>query len=174
MGKELVQKAKGESIKEGTWEMALDAGDRLLDREKHDEKTRERLAKLRAEGVQDDDIRWWWNKHDLERRVVRELDNVIRIASFYSGIESGKNLSELGSEVRKCHPVYRQHAFREFIPEEPWEKGDDRPLPYELKDRVYKWNRKRMKADSEAFMKELKGSTSYNALVRKQIRQGNI
>ena len=51
---------------------------------------------------------------------------------------------------------------------------DDRPLPYELKDRINIYVEKRRQSDPNKFRKEIEQSSTFNALVRKEIKKGNI
>jgi hypothetical protein len=52
--------------------------------------------------------------------------------------------------------------------------GDDRPLPYELKDRINRYIEKRRLHDPEAYKQDIQISSSFNALVRKEIRANNL
>lgn len=51
--------------------------------------------------------------------------------------------------------------------------GDDRPLPYELKDRVNTWMHKEM-ASPDEFRRRVEESSTFNALVRSEIRAGRL
>jgi hypothetical protein len=53
-------------------------------------------------------------------------------------------------------------------------KGDDRPLPCELKNRIDIYIEKRAQTDPEKYKKEIEQSSTFNALIRKEIRAGNI
>jgi hypothetical protein len=72
-----------ESKKEGTINLPRNYGDELLAKENSDEKIKKMLAKRRKEGVTDEDIKWWWNMHDYERRMMLKVDELNRIALFY-------------------------------------------------------------------------------------------
>jgi len=52
--------------------------------------------------------------------------------------------------------------------------GSDRPLPYELKDRINIYIQKRMGRGSDKYKREMEQSSSFNARVRKEIRNGNL
>ena len=58
--------------------------------------------------------------------------------------------------------------------EMPEEAEDDRPLPYELRHRVTRYAEQKAAADAEEYLKDIIDSSSFNALVRKEIRAGNI
>lgn len=82
--------------------------------------------------------------------------------------EDGLGAEEAGTKVRKFYPIYGDpqdttHAI-----------GDDRPLPYEIKERVNRYIERRSQADPDKCKKEIEDSTTFNALVRREIRRGNI
>ncbi|MGO9567896.1 MAG: hypothetical protein ACLP5H_10175 [Desulfomonilaceae bacterium] len=74
-----LQEAKEEAKKEGTKNLPLDYGDHLLRQEPTDPKIQAALVKVRKEGVTDGDIRNWWNRPDLERRLLLKLDENTRM-----------------------------------------------------------------------------------------------
>ena len=167
--RDMLKQAKEESLKEGTSNLSQNFGDILLEKESSDEKIKSMLARKRIEGVRDADIRWWWNMHDLERRMMLKVDEWTMLSLFIklkkedhlSGEEAAKNVS-------KHHPIYgdpndTSHTTR-----------DDRPLPHELMDRVDIYTEKRMKTNPEQFKKEIESSSTLNALIRKEIQKGNI
>ena len=67
--KAFVKEQKEAAQREGTDRLPDSFGDLLLDREKTDEKVQTAFAPKRADGVADADIAFWWNMHDLERRL---------------------------------------------------------------------------------------------------------
>ena len=71
---ELVDQAYEESIKEGAVNLPGNLGDILLQNESHDVNIKTVLSKKREDGVREDDIRWWWNMDDIQRRVIVKLD----------------------------------------------------------------------------------------------------
>jgi len=52
--------------------------------------------------------------------------------------------------------------------------GKDRPLPYELKDRINIYIENKSQKEPEQFKKDIEKSSSFNALIRKEIKKGNI
>jgi len=52
--------------------------------------------------------------------------------------------------------------------------GEDRPLPYELKNRINIFVQKRLQKDPETFKNEIEGSSTFNALVREEVKKGNV
>lgn len=144
------------------------AGDKILEKEKDDEKTHQVLEKKRREGVRDDDIRKWWNLDDVERMMMLKVDELYRMALHIKCREDGLSVEEAAEQVRKRNPIFGN-------PEDTTHtQGDDRPLPEELKDRINIYVKNRSKDDPEKFKKEIKQSTTFNALIRKEISAGKI
>ena len=166
------EKAKEQALKEGTLELPENFGDMMLEMEHKDEGLKKRLSMKRGEGVRDEDIRWWGNMHELERGMMLQNDSWGRVAYFKYCIENyGLTDEEAVESVRKSHPMFGDPEDTSHT------TGDDRPLPYELKDRINIFIEKMAKsspADLEKYKKEVQGSSSYNAFVRKQIRNGKI
>ena len=159
-----------EAIKEAK-RVALppNAGDKILEKEKADENTHKVLEKKRREGVRDEDIRWWWNLDNLEKMMMLKVDEFHRMALHIKcRQEDGLSVERAAEQVRKHHPIFGD-------PEDTTHtQGDDRPLPEELKDRINIYVEKRFANDSEIFKKEIEQSTTFNALVRKEIRAGKL
>ena len=139
------------------------------EKEKADENTHKVLEKKRREGVRDEDIRWWWNLDNLEKMMMLKVDEFHRMALHIKcRQEDGLSVERAAEQVRKHHPIFGD-------PEDTTHtQGDDRPLPEELKDRINIYVEKRFANDSEIFKKEVEQSSTFNALVRKEIRVGKI
>ena len=157
--RDMLKQIKEESLKEGTANLPQNYGDDLIKKESTDEKTKAILAKKREEGVRDDDIRWWWNIHDLERRMMLKVDELNRMAMFMDCVQKGMGEEAAAIKVRKYHPIYgdpedTSHTY-----------GEDRPLPHELKDRINIYIEKRMH-EPERYKKEIKESSTFNSLIR--------
>ena len=165
---DMVNRASAESEREGTGKLPAHFGDVLLRRESTDNKARVMLEKKRREGVKDDDIRWWWNMHDLERRIMLQFDEITRLAVFSKQREAGLSSEEAAREVRKIFPTFGDPDDTRHT------SGDDRPLPYELKDRINTYIQRRARADKSSFQTELKGYSSCNALLRSEISKGRL
>lgn len=165
---EMVNRARAESEREGTGKLPANFGDILLQREPTDTKVRAMLEKKRREGVNDDDIRWWWNMHDLERRIMLQVDELTRLAVFSKQREAGLSSEEAARDVRKIFPTFGDPDDTRHT------SGDDRPLPHELKDRINTYIQRRAQADKSSFQMELKGYPSCNALLRSEISKGRL
>jgi len=165
---DLLKQIKEESENEGTSNLAQDFGDTLLERESTDERTKSMLAKKRDEGVKDEDIRWWWNMYDIERRMMLKVDELHRLALFEKLQEQNNSAEEAAEMVRKSYPIFGDPDDTTNV------AGKDRPLPYELKDRVNIYVEKRSQMDPEQFKREIEQSSTVNCLIRQEIEKGNI
>ncbi len=167
--RDLFARAKEASIEGKTFNYPLNAGDILLEKEQGDEKIRASLAKKRREGVTTDDIRWWWNRHDLERQLLLEIDQLDRIRRLREYLnEDGFGEKQAAQRIRKSEPVYGDPEDTEHT------AGHDRPLPHELRNRIATYMKKRWATDPEKFLLDIDGSSTFNALVRKEISKGNL
>lgn len=167
-----------ESKKENTYYLPQNMGDLILDKNliKSDsslnklvEIFRKELPKKRADGVRDKDIRWWWNLNDIERRMMIAIDDVYALTTFISlRRDQGFDENRAGKETRKSHVIYGHPEDRKNA------TGNDIPLPYELKDRINIYIEKEFKTNPEKLKSMIKGMSSMNALIRKEIREGKI
>jgi len=145
--KDLIKQAQQESRKEGTDNLPKNFGDVLLQREHTDTNIKQTLGKKRHEEVRDEDIRWWWNMHDLERRMMLKIDDISRMALFIKEKEQGRTAEEAAAKVRKYFPMFGNPD------DATHSSGDDRPLPYELKDRVNTWIQRQQVTQPDAIKK---------------------
>jgi hypothetical protein len=167
--KAFVEDLKEAAQREGTDRLPESFGDILLEREQTDEQVRNAFAPKRAEGVTDEDIAFWWNMHDLERRLICKVDEMNRILLFDKLVQnSAVTEPEAARMVAKRFPVYGDPRHLVL------ETEDDRPLPFELKWRINRYTTERMKADPDKFHEEAEASTSLNALLRRAMRQGEL
>lgn len=167
--KSFAQEQKEAAQREGTDRLPHSFGEILLERELSDEKVRAAFAPKRAEGVTDEDIAFWWNMPDLERRLICKVDEMNRILLFEKLVHgSGVAEREAARMVAKRFPIFGDPSHLVL------ESEDDRPLPYELKWRVNRYMTERTQADAEKFQGEVEASTSLNALLRKALMEGKL
>ena len=183
MAQGMLDKIIAEAKAEGTYDIPRGLGDALLGLNEPpsdriadwvDEKRME-LPRLRQEGVTDDDIRIWWNMTSVEQRFAIEQDNQGHLAYIMWAISEGhasgptneETLDEAAELLRKSHPLYGDPDDTRNT------TGDDRPLPYELKDRVNRYVVRRA-VDPDAYKREVDRSSTFNALVRQEIRAGSL
>jgi len=179
---DMLNQAIEESKAEGTYNLPQNLGDIIFGKTEADNETikkiaesiRQKLPRKKEEGVTENDVCWWWNLNDIERRMMLKQDEISRMALFIHELQNStesskeKAAEKAADEVRKFHPTYGDPDDTTHT------KGDDRPLPYELKDRINIYIEKRAQSDSEKYKKEIEQSNTFNALVRKGIRAGNI
>lgn len=170
MAKGLLDQAIEESKKEGSYNLPPNFGDIILKKEKAGVNLLKRLPEKRIEGVRDEDIRWWWNLNDIERRLMIKTDDINKTYLAKCFIENeGLSPEDAIKKVRKYHPFYGDPLNTTHV-----KKDDDRPLPYELKDRINIYIEKRARSDPEKYKREIELSSTFNALIRKEIKAGNI
>lgn len=167
--RDMLNEVKKESQEENMSSLPSNFGDFLLKNEPINEKINTMLAKRRKECVTDEDIRWWWNMHDLERRMLLKFDDIIKLGNFKVAIEEDAlNENEAAKEVRKWFPIYGNPDDITHT------TGEDRPLPEELKNRINIYIEKMSLADPEKYKQMIINSTSFNALIRSEIRAEKI
>lgn len=167
--KDLYKKITEEAEAEDTLNLPRNLGDRLLERESADKKVKKVLSKKRTEAIRDEDIRWWWNMHDLERRIMSKVDEVFIYTLFLRFTKEEKlSPKQTNEKIRKVRPMFGNPDDIRFG------KGEDRPLPDELRQRVNTYIAKRAQKDPEGLKRDAEASTSYNAFIRKEIKAGNV
>lgn len=166
--RDMIRDAKEELKRSDAANLPRDYGDQLLQRESTDPSVKEQFAGKRQEGVTDADIRWWWNLPAIERVLMEKVDGLQRYAICVKQSGESHTPEQAAVALRKVHPMYGDPADTSET------TGDDRPLPYELKDRVNAYIRKRMQDDPATYKKDIAKSSTFNALIRRGIRSGQI
>ena len=105
---------------------------------------------------------------DLERRLMLKDDDNSRMAAFIHHREQGTSKEEAAVEVKKFNPMYGDPN------DTSKSSGDDRPLPYELKDRINRYIEMRVKQGADSYKADLEASSSFNALVRREISKDKL
>jgi len=180
--KGLLDRAIEKSKKEGTYNLPPNFGNIILKEQKAEDPAIERIAEgirntllsKRTEGVRDEDIKWWWNLNDVERSIMVGVDEFHRLALCMKIVdEDGFSLEEAGKQAWRYHPKYT-YGYRGEIKDISQQIKDRLPLPIELKDRINIYIEKRGKSDPERYKKDIEKSSTFNALIRKEIKAGNI
>lgn len=166
MAMQMLISAKAKVKQYGFDKLPQNFGDTILQKEKEDPKFMNMHVK-RNDGVQDADIKWFWNMHPLERCMLEIDDETARLTAYMHHSESGMSGENAGKEVRKFHPMFGTPEDTQHT------QGDDRPLPVELKDRINKWLEKNT-TDPQAFKDRLSRYSTMNSFVRAEIKAGNI
>ncbi len=167
--RDLYRQAESEAKAEGSINLPTNLGDILLEKEGSRQETQSMLAKRRKEGARDEDIKWWMNRHELDRKMMIKVDEMSRLALF-SKLRGEDQLSEeeAARQVTKYFPIYGDPD------DTSTSGGDDRPLPFELKDRINLYIQERSQREPAKYKKDITESSSFNALIRKEIRAGNV
>lgn len=167
--KDLYKKITEEAKAEDTLNLPRNLGDRLLERESTDKKVKKALERKRNEGVRDEDIRWWWNMHDLERRMMSKVDEVFIYTLFLRFTKEEKlSPKQANEKIRKVRPMFGDPADTRFG------KCEDRPLPDELRQRVNAYIAKRAREDPGGLKRDAEACSSFNAFIRKEIKAVNV
>ena len=166
--RQMIAEAKAGAERAGTANLPPDYGDRLVAHEATEPAIRERFAASRRDGVRDEDIRMWWNMPDFHRRMAMADDAQTHMMVFAHHIQAGRSRAEAAARLRQFHPMYGNPEDTSHT------TGDDRPLPYELKDRVNRYIERRMQGDVEAYQRDIEQSSTFNALVRREVRAGHL
>jgi hypothetical protein len=164
----LLEQARHESSDMGTANLPERYGNLLLAQETDDDKIRSMLASRRKQGVRNEDIRWWWNMHDLERRMMLKVDEQRRTTEYLRYRQAGLSKDEAGERVRTYYPTYGDpDSLSDVSPR-------DNHLPPELKRRIDRYIQRRQETDPDGFSEDMEASSTFNALVRKEIERGNL
>lgn len=166
MAKQMLISAKEKVRQYGFDKLPQSFGDIILQKEKEDPKVMNMHVK-RKDGVQDADIKWFWNMHPLERCMLEVDDEVTRLTAYTHYSQSGMSDENAGKEVRKFFPIFGNSENTQHT------AGDDRPLPVELKNRINKWIQQKT-LNAQMFKDQLSCFTTMNAYIRSEIRAGNI
>ncbi len=163
-----IEAAKEESRKQGTQRLPPNYGDLLLQQEKMNTSVAQELQKKRQERVSDDDIRWYWNMRELERRAMEQMYRAILYATWKSARTEGRSDEEAAVHARKFHAYWGDPDDTRVT------LGDDRPLPIELMKRENTWFEREKGMNPRALELRLANSSSYNAVIRAEIRAGRL
>lgn len=163
-----INEAKRDAKRDGDAALPRRYGEILLAGESTDPQIQARLAIKRAEGVRDAVIRWWWNLNYIERRLMLKIDNLSRMAVFIQELSAERTPEDAARHIWKYFPNYgNEHEVSAG-------EGNDRPIPYELKDRVNTWLEQQRLENASVPKERLDQTSSFNAVVRAEIRAGKL
>jgi hypothetical protein len=167
--KEAIKQCKEQAREEGSADLPANYGDLSIKAAESGEPSSGRIVdKYRREGATVEDIRELWNLDDLQRRMVEWWQNVYRVAYVMSRLKPGFSEDEkekLALDMRKMFPRYGDPDDTSIG------SGDDRPLPYVLRGRVDRW---RMRMGECEIRDKTSKSSTFNALVREEMRKGSL
>lgn len=162
--KELLKLAKESLEKSNEDRFSGNFGDIIL----NDLHFKNSLEMSHREGVRDEDIRQWFNMDPLERHLIKQVD-LYHISVMIAGLlGQGEDLDSAIKITKKYHARFGGSEDTTIDSEE------DRPLPEELKFRIVSYIEKRVATDNDKYKKDLEASSSFNALIRKEIKKGNL
>lgn len=164
MAREMVIEAKQEVAQRGWSNQSPNAGDLLLQQERENPKIHDGLEAIREDGVRDEDIRWWWNMHPLERVIIQKSDELNRWSAALALSEQGLDPEQVTRKVFAIHPKFGD-------PRE--DEGDDRPIPFELKRRIVEFMERHYDAP-DRMREKIENASSFNAVIRAEIRAGTL
>ena len=175
MASNMLDKAIKASKDEGTYELPNNFGDILLGYSTSgDDNINEFVIKIqntfqaiKKDGVSDEDIRLWWNMYDVERKMSQLQDDNAKFEMFLNTISQGGDKNKASEKIKKYHPIYGDPNDTSNS------NGDDRPIPLELKNRVNEYIQKRI-LEPEKYKKDIEKSSSFNALIRREIKDKNL
>ena len=165
---DLYKQAHEEAKEEGSINLPLDFGDKLLEGESTNAEIKSILEKKRSEGVNDEDIRWWSNRHEIERKLMMKIDELNKYVLLSQYREERLTVDEATQRINKHFPLYGNLDSYSTSTEE------DRPLPFELKDRINIYIINRAKLDPDKFKQEVEEASSFNSFIRNEIRRGKV
>jgi len=162
-----IKLCKEAARREGSVHLPDHYGDILLEgARKGRPECQRRVERAKNEGATETDIRRWWNQSDLRRRMTCWAEDVaVRLPMYLAAKRHGLSDKEAEQKVRRFFPLYGDPRDCRYG------SGDDRPLPHELRHRVENYRRNRSIAQMR---KKIEQYSSYNALVRAEIRSGNL
>jgi hypothetical protein len=177
MVKETLDTVIKESKRKGVYDLPLNMGEIILGHASANTEMAQRVAEVqksllpakRVEGVTDADIRSWWNMYDVERRMAVQMDENDRMGTYLTLVRQA--VADDGSAFVKLWQIYPRFGNPDDTSQA---KGDDRPLPLELKTRINRYVEHRVATDLANWQVEMTSATSLNALVRQRICEGTL
>ena len=116
----------------------------------------------RADGCTDSDILQWRNFTRDERVQVLANEHNTRRVAYEAACAAGMSDADAIQHVLARFPEYGDPTTA---------KGDDRPLPHELRGRVDKF---RLKHGTELIQSGASQYSSFNAFIRSRVRLGEL
>ena len=165
----MLKEACDESVREGNDRLPQNYGDYLLKMEPVDKNIKSMLSARRKEGAMDEDIRWWWNMNDLQRKLTAKFDTILRQSQLTELMRnSGLTEEDATSIIKKNYPVFGMDDNASLTNDE------DRDLPFELMERVNNYIENSFRQEPEKLNKAIESTSSLNAFIRREIKRGNI
>jgi len=171
IAKQIVKQAGSKQVEQGTRNIPPNAAELVLSGASFHVFPADYGKQLAEEGVTEDDIRWWWGLPDFMRWVMFCWEEHLAMVAFLDGLQKGLDSEAATRKMTKQMALYRYGLSYE---KPPVFVGDNRRLPYEIKDRVDMHIEKRIKQDQEGFKREFESATSFNAYIRAKVTAGEL
>lgn len=142
-------------------------GDTLAKQIQEDPAMQQEAAERMADGVTLDDIRWWYNLSIVEKSLLEADDIVTKHATYTQLREKGVPQEEAEAHILRAYPSFGSS-------DDPYQIGEDRPLPVELKKRVTDYVLHRGTTEPEALKRDTEVFSSFNAMIRSEIRKQRV
>jgi hypothetical protein len=155
--------SKDTAIKEGVYSLPSDYWKVIFEMEKNNSNNLwvKYYTRARNDGVNDDDIIYFWETYSVERYMMQETQNIININAMLTALNRGKTMDEASAIVRKKFPTYGNPSIKSDFGTE-----DDNFLPLELVFRV----NKNIITNLKNFQYEIEKHSSFNAFIRSMAR----
>lgn len=164
--RKVIQDCKEEAKKDGWNTVSKDFGDWVINNYRLGNPLAKKIVeKARKDSATEEDIKKYWNLNEWERRLMIWYDNIFRIAAYEKAKDEDLSPEKALIRVNKGSPRYGDPDDTSKL------SGDDRPLPFELKDRV---NAYIMKHGYSLDHEILDKYTTMNAYIRSEIKKGKI
>jgi hypothetical protein len=123
---------------------------------------------LQREGVREANIREWWDLDDVERRIMKQDDDSMRMGTFLALMDEGK------TNAAAARGVWKGHAIFGYFKDPPTFEDDPSsyPLPDELKLRVIRWFD--TVRDVETLKQDARDFTTMNGYIRHLMENGEL
>jgi hypothetical protein len=160
---EIIKQELKKSKAEGTDKLPPNFGDFIIEHYHEGNENCKRIVdKAINGGANLNDVRHWWNLHEIERRMITWEDNCFRLATFKGLMDEGMTNEEAVKKLRFSYPLYGDPTDESNM------SGEDRPLPDELHDRVNK-----IAAElSQTYLNEdIKKFSSMNSFLRASLKK---
>ncbi len=165
---EMLETAIERAREEGTLDLPPGMGDEIFAKADSVPQYRQMIDSRLAEGATEEECRWWWNLPEVERQLLKVQDDTARYACSRYDREQGRSEEEAWARVRKTFAMYGS------IDAVAQESGDDRPLPYELKNRINRWLAEVVAQRPDEFKRRAGEFPTLNAFIRAEMRAGRL
>ncbi len=166
LARQLFDKVKAEAVqKHGNNIYSESLGDQVITKEPF-------LAKRLAAGLTKDDVRSHWNQPMLMQLLQAQVLEMTALIALDVAHHQGKDLQEVARDRRRTNPEWGDpDAWNSTLPVNECFIKDDADIFMEFFFRVGRWREKTPQSEQN---KMLSKYTSFNAMIRDLVRQGEL